>query len=70
MDDIEKNKFVREFIGFLQTPTPHDYFNFSDRFSKLSLEERTAALLDILILLVLFRDLDGFDLAGAGGNGE
>ena len=58
MDDIAKNKFVKEFIEFLRKPQGHEYFMFSAEFKKLSLEERTAALLDIIIILSLLKDLD------------
>ena len=58
MDDIKKNKFVREFVEFLRKPQGHEYFMFSAEFNKLSVDERTAALLDIIILLSLLKDLD------------
>lgn len=61
MDDIAKNKFVRDFIEFLRNPTGHEYFYFGGEFKKLSVEERTTALLDIIILLNLFRELKEID---------
>ena len=69
MDDIAKNKFVQEFIEFLRKPSGHEYFMFSVEFNKLSVEERAAALLDIIILLTLFRELDEIDKRDTGRDG-
>jgi hypothetical protein len=66
MDDIAKNKFVREFIEFVRNPSGHEYFTFSSEFNKLSVEERTAALLDIIIILSLLKFLE-LDIDGDGG---
>ena len=70
MDDIAKNKFVKEFIEFLRKPQGHEYFMFSSDFTKLSVDERTAAILDIIILLTLFRELDEIDKRDTGRDYE
>lgn len=53
MDRIEINKFIKEFIEFMQNQDGHKYLDLRSELLVLNTDEQNAALLDIIIISIL-----------------